>query len=336
MTPEKKIPTIYDVAKLSGVSISTISRVLNSPDKVNSETHKRVMDVIDRLGFVPKAEARAHALQSTDRIGVLTPFFTAPSFVQRFRGVASTLSKANYELVIYPVDSMEHLQGYISSIPLMRNIDGLIIMSLSLNDQDAQRLSNNNMETVLIEYLHPQLNSILIDDEYGGKLAAEYLISKGHKTFAFLGDIEPPEKFAIHPVKSRLTGFKQALQDAGLPLSKNNIRSAPYTQEETRQAARELLSSPKSPSAIFVASDIQALSVMKVARQLNIKIPEDLAVIGFDDIDVAEHVDLTTIRQHLDESGRLAAEILLARIRGPNRPLQHINLPLNLIERLTT
>jgi DNA-binding LacI/PurR family transcriptional regulator len=336
MPSKKKSPTIYDVAKLSGVSISTISRVLNAPDKVNAETHKRVMHAIDQLGFIPRAEARARALQNTGRIGVLTPFFTAPSFVQRFRGVASALSKANYELVIYPVDSMDHLQGYISSIPLMRNIDGLIIMSLALGDQDAQRLFNNGMETVLIEYSHPKLNSILIDDERGGRMAADYLINKGHKIFGFLGDIEPPEKFAIHPVKSRLIGFRQALQEAGLSLPKTSVRSAPYTQEETRKAAYELLGLPRQPSAIFVASDIQALSVMKVARQLNIKIPSDLAIIGFDDIDVAEHVDLTTICQHLDESGRLAAEILLARINEHNRPLQHINLPLNLIERMTT
>jgi DNA-binding LacI/PurR family transcriptional regulator len=336
MPSKKKSPTIYDVAKLSGVSISTISRVLNAPDKVNSETHKRVMNAIDQLGFIPRAEARARALPNTGRIGVLTPFFTAPSFVQRFRGVASALSKANYELVIYPVDSMDHLQGYISSIPLMRNIDGLIIMSLSISDQDAERLSNNNMKTVLIEYSHPQLNSILIDDEHGGRLVAEHLIKKGHKTLAFLGDIEPPEKFSIHPVRSRLKGFKQILQEAGLSLPKAYIHSAPYTQKESRQGALELLSLPKPPSAIFAASDTQALSIMKVARQLNIKIPGDLAIVGFDDIDVAEHVDLTTICQHLDESGRLAAEILLARINEHNRPLQHINLPLNLIERLTT
>jgi LacI family transcriptional regulator len=336
MSPEKKSPTIYDVARLSGVSISTISRVLNAPDKVNSKTHKRVMNAIDKLGFIPRADARARALQNTNRIGVLTPFFTAPSFVQRFRGVASALSKENYELVIYPVDSIDHLQGYISSIPLMRNIDGLIIMSLSLGDQDAQRLSNNGMETVLIEYSHSNLNSIVIDDVQGGRLAAEHLINKGHKAFSFLGDIEPPEKYVIHPVKSRLAGFTQAIQEAGLSLPKTYIRSAPYTQEESRQAARELLELAKPPSAIFVASDIQAMSVMKVARQLNIKIPEDLAVVGFDDIEVAEHVDLTTVRQHLDESGRLAAEILLARINEPSRPLQHINLPLNLIERMTT
>ena len=336
MPSKKKSPTIYDVAELSGVSISTISRVLNSPDKVNAETHKRVMQAIDQLGFVPKAEARARAMQHTGRIGVITPFFTAPSFVQRLRGVASVLSKSNYELVIYPVDSMDHLQGYISSIPLMRNIDGLIIMSLAISDQDAQRLIDNGLGTALIEYQHPQLNSIIINDFNGGELAAEHLIKKGHRSIGFLGDIEPPEKIAIHPVKSRLMGFQKTLNDAGISLSKSNIRSAPYTQDESRQAAYELLSQPKRPTAIFAASDVQALVLMKVARQLNIKVPDDLAVIGFDDIDVAEHVDLTTIRQHLDESGRLAAEILLARISESQRPLQHINLPLNLIERQTT
>jgi DNA-binding LacI/PurR family transcriptional regulator len=336
MVSKKKSPTIYDVADLSGVSISTISRVLNSPDKVNAETHKRVMQAIDRLGFVPKAEARARAMQHTGRIGVITPFFTAPSFVQRLRGVASVLSKSNYELVIYPVDSMDHLQGYISSIPLMRNIDGLIIMSLAISDLDVQRLIDNSLGAALIEYQHPQLNSITINDFNGGVLAAEHLIKKGHRNIGFLGDIEPPENLAIHPVKSRLMGFQETLNNAGISLSKSNIRSVPYAQDESRQAAYDLLSLPKPPTAVFAASDVQALVIMKAARQLNIKVPDDLAVIGFDDIDVAEHVDLTTIRQHLDESGRLAAEILLARISESQRPLQHINLPLNLIERQTT
>ena len=130
MSPKKKNPTIYDVAELSGVSISTISRALNAPEKLNGETRARVFDAIDRLGFVPKAEARARALRQTGRIGVVTPYFTAPSFVQRLRGVASVLSKSKYELVIYTVDTARRLHGYVSSIPLTGNLDGLIIMSL--------------------------------------------------------------------------------------------------------------------------------------------------------------------------------------------------------------
>lgn len=333
--PKQKKPTIYDVAELSGASISTISRVLNAPDKVNPGTRKKILDAIDTLGFVPQADARARAMQNTSSIGVLTPFFTAPSFVQRFRGVAAALSKANYEMVIYPIDSLDQLQGYLSSIPLMKNIDGLIIMTLLLEEQDAQRLLSNGMETVLVEHSHHSLNSIEIDDYLGGQMVAEHLIKKGHKTLGFLGDIEAPER-VIHPVRSRLAGFEHALREAGLSLPKTHIRSTLYTTKESRQAAYELLSLPERPTAIFSASDIQALAVMKVANQLNINIPKDLALIGFDDIDVAEQVDLTTIRQHLDESGKLAAEILLGRINEPNRPLQHIKLPVTLIERATT
>lgn len=299
------------------------------------DTRKRVMEAIDQLAFIPRAEARAHAMQNTNRIGVLTPFFTSPSFVQRLRGVAAVLSRANYELVIFPVDSAEHMKGYISTIPLRHNIDGLIIMSLQVNEEEAHRLLNNGMETVLIEYTHPQLNSIVIDDEYGGRLAAEYLIGKGHKTFGFIGDIEAPDRIGIRPVRSRLEGFLKAIQAAGLNMPGEVILGAPYTPEETSAAAHELLGKPQRPTAIFAASDIQALSIMKVARQLGMSVPADLAVIGFDDIDVAEHVDLTTIRQHLDESGKLAAEILLSRIGDASRPAQQIHLPLNLIERLS-
>lgn len=336
MLPDKKNPTIYDVAKLSGVSISTISRVLNTPDKVNSETHRRVMDAIDKLGYVPKADARARAMKNTGRIGVITPFFTAPSFVQRLRGVAAALSKANYEMVVYPVESIHHFRGYISSIPLMRNIDGLIVISLSLRDTDAERLIASGIETVIIEHLHPLTNSITIDDHLGGRMVAEHLIKKGHRRFAFIGDIESPEKIAVHPVKSRLAGFKEALQQADMNLPDAYIYSAPFTQIESRKAAHALLRMPNPPTAIFAASDIQALNVIKVARLLNIRVPEELAVVGFDDIDVAEHLDLTTIRQHLDESGRLAAEMLLSRIGDEHRPLQHLNIPLELIERYSS
>jgi DNA-binding LacI/PurR family transcriptional regulator len=336
MNNGKRTPTIYDVAKLSGVSISTISRVLNLPDKVNSETLKRVMDAIDKLGYIPKADARARAMKNTGRIGVITPYFTAPSFVQRLRGIASALSKANYELVVYPVDSMNHLQGSISSISLMKDIDGLIVITLSLRDEDAERLMTNGIETVVIEHQHPFTNSIVIDDTLGGRMVAEHLIRKGHTKIAFIGDIETPDRVAIHPVKSRLAGFEQTLNEAGISLPPEYIISAQFTQAESKQAAHTLLGLPTPPTAIFAASDIQALYVVKVARLLNIKVPEQLAVVGFDDIDVADHMDLTTIRQHLDESGRLAVEMLLSRIGETNRPLQHISLPLELIERYSS
>src|SRR6476660_9223103 len=135
-----KKPTIYDVAKHAGVSITTVSRMLNTPEKVNTDTREKVLAAIDALDFVPKAEARARAMQQTGRIGVITPFFTAPSFIQRLRGIAETLSPQNYELVIYTVDSINHLQGYLSSLPLTSNLDGLIVLSLQVGDTEVRRL----------------------------------------------------------------------------------------------------------------------------------------------------------------------------------------------------
>jgi DNA-binding LacI/PurR family transcriptional regulator len=329
-----KKSTIYDVAKHAGVSITTVSRMLNTPDKVNAVTREKVVAAIDMLGFVPKAEARARAMRRTGRIGVITPFFTAPSFIQRLRGIAATLSPKNYELVIYTVDSSNHLQGYLSSLPLTGNLDGLIILSLPVGDIEVRRLIDHGLPTVLIEYPHPKLNCVEIDDVEGGYMATTYLLGKGHRRVAFLGDTDLPE-YSIHPVSLRLSGFRRALKEARIKLPDMFVRLAPYTQEQTRQVANELLNLPDPPTAIFAATDFQALGVLKAARQLDIKVPEQLAVIGFDDLDMAEYADLTTISQHLDESGRLAVELLLAQIESPSRPPRHVKLPLTFIERQT-
>jgi DNA-binding LacI/PurR family transcriptional regulator len=333
MPPVKK-PTIYDVAEHAGVSITTVSRMLNAPEKVSPLTRKKVLAVIDELSFIPKAEARARAMQHTGRIGVICPFFTAPSFIQRLRGIAETLSPGNYELIIYTVDSNDRLQGYLSNLPLTGNLDGLIVLSLPIGDSEAHRLIDHNLPTVLIEYPHPKMNCVEIDDFSGGHMAATYLLEKGHRHIAFLGDTNLPE-YAIHPVTLRLNGFRKALKQARISLPDAFIRLAPYSQEQTRQVAKELLNLPNPPTAIFAAADFQALGVLKAARELNIKVPEQLAVIGFDDLDIAEYADLTTISQHLDESGRLAVEILLAQIDSPSRLPRHVKLPLTLIERHT-
>jgi len=330
----KKAPTIFDVAELSGFSISTISRVINYPEKVNIETRQKINHAIDQLGFVPKAEARARALRFMGRIGVITPFFTAPSFVQRLRGIASSLSKENFELVIYTVDSNNRLQSYLSSLPLTGNLDGLVIMSLPVNDVDVKRVIEHHLPTVLIEYSHPLLNTVEIDDIAGGKLATEYLINKGHTRIAFLGDTDLPE-YSIHPVNLRLKGFRLAAKAANIQVPDNFVRLAPYNQEEARQIAKELIDLPEPPTAIFAATDFQALGVIRATRQLGIRVPDQLAIIGFDDLDMAEFEELTTIRQHLDESGRLAIEILLLHIADYSRPVQHVYLPLNIVERLT-
>jgi DNA-binding LacI/PurR family transcriptional regulator len=327
-------PTIYDVASLAGLSISTVSRVLNSPDQVNEVTRVKVLSAIDQLGYVPRAEARARALQSTRRIGVLTPFFTSLSFVQRLRGIDAALSKFHYELIVYTVDSLDKVKGYLATLPLKSHLDGLIVMSLPIEETDVKRLISRRLPTVLIESHQPFLSSVEIDDIYGGKIAVEYLINKGHRRLGFIGDIDPPD-YAIRPVVARLAGFRQGLAEINIPLPDEYVCSSTYNQKPSRQAARRLLSLPEPPTAVFAAADVQAMAVLKVARDMGLKIPQDLAVIGFDDLDMADFVGLTTIQQCLDDSGRIAAELLLGQLADPDRPVQHIHLPLTIVERET-
>jgi LacI family transcriptional regulator len=335
MKPSKvRTPTIYDVAELSGVSISTVSRVLNSSGRVNEATRQKVLTAIDQLDFIPKAEARARALKSTGRIGAITPFFTAPSFVQRLRGVAGALADSNYELVIYTVDSQERLSGYMATLPLTRGLDGLLVISLAVDPEDILRLLAHGLETVFIEFHSQKISSVEIDDYEGGRLAARCLLNKGHRRMAFLGDLDPPD-YAIQPIGHRLRGFQSVLAEQGIPLPPDYIRSSPYIREDTIQAASQLLSLSERPTAIFAASDMQAIATIKVAGEMGLNIPRDLAVLGFDDIDMADYLGLTTIRQHLEDSGSIAAEMLLNRMVDTSRQVQHITLPLSLVERET-
>jgi LacI family transcriptional regulator len=250
------------------------------------------------------------------------------------RGVAAALANSNYEMVIYPVDSLNRLRAYLAALPITSNLDCLIIMSLPFTEEDSKRLKDHNIQTVVIEFHQDYFSSVVIDDFAGGLMAANYLIKKGHRRIAFIGDLNPPD-YAIKPVLKRYNGLKHGLEEAGNLLPDEYVRSASFNQVPSRQQARQLLNLPEPPTAIFAATDAQAIAVMKVTRELGLRIPNDLAVIGFDDLDMADFVGLTTISQSLDDSGRVATELLLARIAEPNRPLQMVHLPLKIVERDT-
>lgn len=327
--------TIYDVAKAAAVSIATVSRVLNVPQQVNDATRQRVLAAIDQLNFVPKAEASARARKSAGRIGVLAPFFTYPSFVQRLRGVANVLNGSQYELVVYTVDSAEHYRRQLETLPLLRRLDGLIVMSLLIEDSAAKRLLQHNLHTVMVESHHDAFSGVEIDNESGGRLAAEYLIKRGHRQIAFLGIDAEIEGCTLPTSRIRLKGFQAALDQVGLPLIDIYVRNAPNHMEAAYQQAKALINLPERPTAIFVTSDILAISALKAVRDQSLQVPADVAVLGFDDLDISDYIGLTTIRQALDESGRVAVELLLARLAEPTRPLQQVRLPLTVIERET-
>lgn len=326
--------TVYEVARKAGVSIATVSRVLNTPERVNENTRLRVHHAIDELGFVPKAEATARARKSQGRIGVLAPFFTFPSFVVRFRGVANALSDSSFDLAIYNVDSSSRRAGLLASLPVTRRVDALIIMALPFDDGDADRLVTHDLPTVLIEYSRPPFSGVRIDDIVGGAMAAQHFLSLGHERCGFVGDSDVPD-YAMRNSDLRLMGYQQALTEAGLKASHKYIACAPHGLEEARRSAHRLFDLPQPPTAIFAASDTQAMGVLKAARERGLRVPADLAVIGFDDIDVADYIGLTTIRQHLEESGRVAVDLLLSRLADRSRAAQEVWLPLSLVQRET-
>lgn len=334
-TERNSSPTIYDVAELSGVSIATVSRFLNSPERVSEASRQKITAAIDQLGFVPMAEARARMLQNTGRVGVITPFFTSPSFVDRMRGVAEGLSNSRYELVVYTVDSMERLNHYLATLPLIGNLDGLIVMSLPVDDAAAQRLLANRLETVFIEQSHPSFSAILVDDQNGGQLAAQHLVELGHRQCAYVYFGEHP-KYSIHPEVQRLAGFREALAEQGILLPDEYMKSVPVSRKGIREKLDELFQLPVPPTAIFAPADDLAIRVIHHLRELGLHTPADVSVIGFDDIDIAEHIDLTTIRQSLVQSGQMAVELLLARLADPHRPIQQVQIQVSLKVRGTT
>ena len=321
-------PTIYDVAKEAGVSIATVSRVLNFPHRVNSKTRSTVIDAIEKLGYVPKAESRARALMGTRRIGVLIPFFTEPSFVQRLRGISTVLTKNDYELVIYPVDSKERSISFLETIPIRKSLDGLIILSQVFDQTITNRLIDNHLETITVEFNNHKFTSLVINDKWGGQIATNYLLEKGYKKIAFIGGRKKPE-FGIDPISKRLEGYKKAILDSRQDIQNQYIFEYVYDHVEV---LKELITFGL-PMAIFAATDLQAVALIKEARLLGLRIPEDLAIIGFDNIDMAEYFGLTTVHQPLDESGRIAASLLISRLSNPSQSTQHIELPLKIVPR---
>jgi len=326
--------TIYDVAARAGVSISTVSLALNAPRRVKPETLARVLGAIDELNFVPKSEAVSRARRGIGRIGVIAPFTAYPSFARRLNGVLRATHDQSCEVVVYDQESAA--TSKLASLPLTRRLDGLIVMSVPFGDEIAQRLDEQQMPTVLVELERPGFSSVTIDDVAGGRMAADLLASRGHERFAFLGEAHHHAHPFVLQSEARLAGFRDGLAAHGLELPDAHIRRVNHTLDAARAAAAELLELTPPPTAIFAHDDFLASAVLQVAHHHGVLIPGERAVIGFDDGELAEHLELTSIRQPLEESGQLAAETLLAQLANPARSLQHISLKLTLVERKTT
>ncbi|BBB48660.1 LacI family transcriptional regulator [Pelolinea submarina] len=293
------------------------------------------MAAIDALDFMPKVDARERARKEIGRIGVITPFFTLPSFSQRLRGIAAALVSSPYDLTIYPVDSTARLESYYTVLPYSKQVDGLIIVSLPIDSLALKRLQQSEIPILFVENHIPNFSSLEIDNAEGGRMAAEHFIQKGHSRCAYVGDSVTPE-YTLSPEDIRLEGYRKTLMENGLVLPEEYIKLPVFPPRDPDKQVHELLDLPNPPTAIFAATDDLALRVLKIAQKREVSIPDELAIIGFDDIDIAEYLELTTISQSLFESGKLAAEHLMAQMANPTRLVENIFTQLKLIERSTT
>jgi len=332
------VATIRDVAWRAGVGVGTVSRVLNGSPSVSEETRRRVQQAIDELHFVPNLSARRLSSGKTGEIAVIAPFFTRPAFIERLRGIQERLLESAYELSLYNVEPPRRRDQCLREVPRSRRADGVLILSLPPRDDDLPYLAQADTPIVLVDANHPSLsalNRVIVDDVLGGRTAAQHLIALGHRKIAYLSDyLDTPFNFTSS--RDRCLGYRQALQQGGIEFRPEYFVQGEHSMAHAHQAALALLNLPDPPTAIFAASDDQALGVLKAARTLGRRIPQDLSVIGYDDIEVAAYAGLTTIRQQLHASGRRGAELLLDLLRGACSQVVCETLPTELIVRSTT
>lgn len=333
-----KTVTIREVARRAGVGLGTVSRVLNDSPSVRGVTRQRVLDAIAELHYTPNPTARKLSIGRTLNIAVIVPFFTRPSFIERLRGIEHVLAGSEYDLIIYNVETSERRDACIREIPRRDRVDGVIILSLSPRDDDIPHLQRADIPIVLVDANHPFLstfNRVIVDDVCGGRIATQYLIDLGHRKIGFISDtLETPFNFTSS--KFRLEGYQQALQSAGIPFRADYHAQGNHGRHEAFLMAIQMLSIIDRPTAIFAASDTQALGVLQAARELGLRVPEDLSLMGYDDIEIAEYLGLTTMRQLLYKSGQRGMELLLSIMDQPAiSPVCEV-LPGELIVRSTT
>jgi DNA-binding LacI/PurR family transcriptional regulator len=324
-----------DVAARAGVGVATVSRVLNGRANVASATRERVLEAMRSLDYRPNSVARNLSLKRTLVIGVVMPFLTNPSAIERVRGIVTALAETPYDVALFDVESASRQQRAFRLLADAHRTDGLLIVSSIPPDEEVRRLQVQGIEAVLVDARHALLPSVVVDDVAGGALATSYLLELGHRRVAFIGD-KPTDEFRFDSSRDRTVGYERALAAAGIPLRPEYVREGTQSRLTARSIAEELLRLPERPTAIFAASDTQALGVLEAARALGVDVPGDVSVIGFDDIEIASYVGLTTVRQPLFESGHRGAELLLGALSGRPPAARVETMPLDLVVRGTT
>lgn len=327
-------PTLEEVAVRAGVGRGTVSRVINGSSKVSEHTRAAVEAAVAELGYVPNRAARALAANRTDAIALVIPepearFFAEPYFSDVVRGVGATLAETDVQLVLTLAGSdreRRRLAQYLSG----HRVDGVLLVSVHAGDPLPELLAELGIPAVISgrRSADEALPCVDSDNLAGAAEAVRHLLGRGRRAIATItGPLD------VYGAQCRLDGYRQALA-AGQPVAEELIAVADFTEEGGRRAMRELLERRPGIDAVFAASDVMAAGARRELRAAGRRIPDDVALVGFDDSVVARHMDppLTSVRQPIEEMGRTMARVLLERIAGES-PEHSIVLPTELVVR---
>ncbi|MBB3906502.1 LacI family DNA-binding transcriptional regulator [Anoxybacillus rupiensis] len=324
-------PTIYDVAKKAGVSIATVSKVVNNTGNISDRTRKKVMKVMQELEYQPSSLAAALTGKRTFTIGVLVPDIANPFFAEVARALENYARETGYAMILCSTDYQRKREQDYLELLMKKQVDGIIIATEPKDLSAFRKLQSRHIPFLMFSIDHLALPSHVVttDDIRGGYLAGRYLLDKGHRRLAIIAELSRPSG------RLRLEGFKQALSDQGIELESPFIIDAISKVEDAKLASQKLLHLPEKPTGVFATTDLIAVVFMNEARKLHVQVPGDISVIGFDNTIHAEIADpgLTTIAQPIDDLARYAVYKLLESIEKPEMPGHRIMLAPALVER---
>jgi len=332
MMPSGRKVTIVDVAAEAGVSFGTVSRVINNDVHVRPETRERVLKAMERLGFVANRQARSLAGGRTNTIGLLVPDVGTGYIGEIIRGIDAELTLRGMDLIIYTTHRTASKEaGYVANLATGM-VDGLLLV-LPRNPADyVGTLTQRNFPFVLIDHqgTGQECPAVGATNWQGAYEATEYLIKLGHRRIGFItGWMD------LGCAQDRLEGYRAALRTNHIPEAPELIYEGTFAQPDGYMGASAFLDLPDPPTAIFASNDVMAMGVMDAVRNRGLRVPDDISVLGFDDIPQAALVRpaLTTVQQPLEKMGRVAAQMLLDRLQNPARTIERIELPTRLIVR---
>lgn len=322
---------IASVASVAGVSTTTVSRVINGVSTVSDDNRRRVNEAIKKLKYRPNRSAQRLASGKMRTVGLIIPryegIFRSYYALQVLKGIGMASENHNCDLLLHITDG--------KSLPGNVSVDGLLFVDIYGCEDLVDDAFNQNIPCVVLNHYMEELpvNCVAVDNRMAAERVVDYFNRLGHKDIAAItGDLK------VQAGLQRFDGFVQAMKARNLPIRDAYVRFTDFGLPSARAASEALLSLPDRPTAIFVASDEMALETINVALAKGIRVPEELSIIGFDDNPIAAHgrVPLTTIKQPLDEMGKMALDILLQQISGKRHSPAKILLPTELIERSST